>query len=359
MAGTESTRLPLTPRLGLIAALLLPLPRPNARESDAGRLERAFVAQTVAALADVVEREYFAPEAASRVARALRSAQAEGRYDDAGTPAELAKALTRDLQAEASDKHLAVAVVQVPPRAPSASGDDSERATRGRRDNFGVRHIEILAGNVGYLDIRAFYRPDEARDTIGAAMRMLKHADALILDLRENGGGSPGTVALLASYLFEEPGLPLFTVLPRSGRDGRAYATEIPAPAERDPARPVFALTAAGTFSAGEGLAFLLQERHRLEVVGERTAGAANPGRPYPLNERLEATVPNGRVASAVSGRNWEGRGVTPDVPVAAAQALRVAHARALRELLRRPVAEAWQRTLRQALADLEAKPSR
>ena len=359
MADTESIRLPLTRHLGLTAAVVLTLPHPGAARSEACGLDRAFTAQTVAALADVVEREYFAPETASRVAQALRAAQAQGRYHGAATLAELAKALTRDLQAESSDKHLAVAVVRVAPGTSNASGADAERAARGRRENFGVRHVEILAGNVGYLDIRAFYRPEEARDTICAAMRTLRHADALILDLRWNGGGSPGTVALLASYLLDEPGLPLFSVVPRSGRDARVYATDVPAPPERDAARPVFALTAAGTFSAGEGLAFLLQERQRLEVVGERTAGAANPGRPYPLNERLEATVPNGRVASAVSGRNWEGRGVAPDVAVAAAQSLRVAHARALRELLRRPATEAWRQTLRQALADLEADPSR
>jgi C-terminal processing protease CtpA/Prc len=98
---------------------------------------------------------------------------------------------------------------------------------------------------------------------------------------------------------------------------------------EHDGRRPIYVLTSAKTFSAGEGLAFLLQERRRAEVVGEVTAGAANPGRPYGVNDRFTVTVPNGRVRSAVHGGNWEGTGVTPDVKTGAAAALAVAHARA------------------------------
>ena len=103
--------------------------------------------------------------------------------------------------------------------------------------------------------------------------------------------------------------------------------------AERDGRRPVYVLTSARTFSAGEGFAFLLQERGRAEVIGERTPGAANPGRPYPVNALFEVTVPNGKVVSAVRRGNWEGIGVVPDIEVPAAEALRIAHARALERL--------------------------
>ena len=101
--------------------------------------------------------------------------------------------------------------------------------------------------------------------------------------------------------------------MPRDG-DPVAYTTPSPGVLGRDEQRLVFVLTAKTTFSAGEGFAFLLQERARAVVIGERTAGAANPGRSYPVNERFEVTVPNGRVRGAVSGGNWEGSGVTPDV---------------------------------------------
>jgi C-terminal processing protease CtpA/Prc len=187
------------------------------------------------------------------------------------------------MQEETADRHLAVSIVrQESTAAPPKDAERVDRAQRGRRDNFGLRRLEILAGNVGYLNLTAFYRPEEARKTIVAAMRALRNADALIVDLRQNGGGSTGTVALCASFLFDEPGLPLFDIVDRAG-ERSPYATEKQPLCGRNDTQPVWVLAAASTFSGGEGLAFLLQERHRAEVVGERTAGAANPGRPCPL----------------------------------------------------------------------------
>jgi C-terminal processing protease CtpA/Prc len=189
-------------------------------------------------------------------------------------------------------------------------------------------------------------------------MRIVTHADALIIDLRENGGGSPDMVALVASYLFDTPGLPLFEIAPRRGNGGGRYATAANPLPERDGKRPLYVLTSAHTWSGGEGLAFILQERHRGEVVGETTVGAANPGRPYPLNARFSVIVPNGRLRSAVSGGNWEGKGVVPDVAVPAAEALRTAQVRALRRLLNATPRGFWHDTLESQLLRLEQPPS-
>jgi len=196
-----------------------------------------------------------------------------------------------------------------------------------------VRRAEILRGNVGYLDLSNFFSAEEARDTIATAMRLLGRADALIIDMRQNAGGSPGTAAFLLSYFFDEPAMPLFEIVHRAPEPTDRYATESTLLADRNATRPMAVLTSAQTFSAGEGFAFLLQERHRAEIVGEVTAGAANPGRSYPVNDRFSVTVPNGRVKSAASGGNWEGTGVTPDVRASADQSLAVVHERILRRL--------------------------
>jgi len=263
--------------------------------------------------------------------------------------------LTRDRLSATHAKHLVVAVVAAasPEPAPGQASATS-RELGARRANFGIQRVEILAGNVGYLNVTSFYRPEEARDAIAAAMRTLQHADALILDLRSNSGGSPDTAVLLASYFFDAADLPLFEIVPRSGTAGRGYATVSPALPERNEKRPVFVLTSGRSFSAGEGLAFILQERRRAEVVGERTAGAANPGRPYPVSQRFEVTVPNGRVRTAVTGLNWEGAGVVPDVVATGSDALRVAHMRALGDLLKRTPTGPWHDTLKRYLDALE-----
>jgi len=128
-------------------------------------------------------------------------------------------------------------------------------------------------------------------------MQKLALADALIVDMRQNGGGSPESVAFLIGYLFDEARLPLFDIVPRSGST-TSYATPDRAPPERNGRRPMYVLTASGTFSAAEGFAFLLKERGRAEIVGERTAGAANPGQPYRVNALFEATGPTGSSAA-------------------------------------------------------------
>ena len=230
-----------------------------------------------------------------------------------------------------------VAALAAPPSLPQpAASADAARASTVRRLNAGVRKIEILPGNVGYLDLTNFFRPDEACEAIAAAMHMLSRADALVLDMRANGGGSPGTVAFLISYLLDGTHVPLYEIVHRAPEPSDRYTTEPTPAADRNAGRPLFVLTSSRTFAAAEGVAYLLPERHRAEVVGEVAAGAANPGRPYPLNDRFSVNVPNGRVKSAIGGGNWEGSGVTPDVATNAADALPTAHARALRLLIER-----------------------
>ena len=181
---------------------------------------------------EVVQREYFDAEVATHVATSLRERLAGGRYAGAASLQSLADSLTRDLVALTRDKHLNVTVVR--DRTSGSTTDEvaveDARAIRGRRTNFAVQRVEILPGNVGYMNITGFFRPNEARHALSTAMRMLQHTDALILDVRTNSGGNPGTVALLAGYLFNEPGLPLFEIVPRHGA-ATQYSTEESLPA--------------------------------------------------------------------------------------------------------------------------------
>ena len=306
-----------------------------------------FVQQAVESLGAIVEREYMDAAVGAQVQQQLRARLAAGRYNEGGKLEDLARLLTADLYSLTKDKHLAVSTIPVPvPGAATAASAQESREVRARRFNFGMQRVEVLSGNVGYLNITGFERAELAREAISLAMGMLRHADALIVDLRVNGGGAPDGVALVASYFFEQPSLALFEIIPRSGSSGKEYRTEARTLPGGQGSRPMYVLTAASTFSAGEGLAFLLQERGRAEVVGETTAGAANPGRPYPINERLQVTVPNGKVRSAVKRGNWEGTGVIPDVKAPAIKALAVAHTRALSKLIEAAPVGPWRARL-------------
>lgn len=322
----------LAARLGVCVAVVLSLAAYSAEAQPViSSLDAAFAASTVESVGAIIRQEYFDEDVATSVQAALTAAIASGQYSSLTSRDGLAQTLTRDLYGLTHDKHLSV-TVRRPPLA-LASGGGPVSPQRDRPTNAGFRRVEILPGNVGYLDLTMFLRPVEHRDALSAAMQQLKSADALILDMRDNSGGSPATVALLLSYLFDEPSLPLFDIVPRAG-DTEHYATE-PASAHiaRNGRRPIWVLTSERTFSGGEGLAFLLQERQRTQVIGARTAGAANPGRPYAVNEAFEVTVPNGHIRTAVTQRNWEGDGVTPDVRVPADRALDVALERARQAL--------------------------
>jgi retinol-binding protein 3 len=280
-----------------------------------------FAADTIQALASSIERHYFDEAVAATMAQRLRKAWADGAYRSTGEPEALAQALTRDLYGWSKDKHLVVSLVR--PAAPRPGN------VRPRRVDFRIPRVEILPSGHGLLTITGFDRLTLVREAIAAAMLLLQPATALLVDLRENGGGNPDTVAFLLGYFFDKPNLPLFEIASRGATAPVMYRTPAAVPSHADANRPVFVLTSSRTFSAGEGFAYLLQERRRAQVIGEVTAGAANPGRPYPLNAQLEVTIPNGQVRSAIRRGNWEGTGVVPNIRCAALQALTIAQQQA------------------------------
>lgn len=326
----------------VLASLVAPL-----ASRQANSLDPRLAESTVLSLIDVFNREYFDVPMTGRVAAELRKGLAEGRYAGAATPLELAARLNRDLFATTNDKHVSVRLVR-----PRPSGSPAPR--RDIPTTAGFRRTEVLPGNVGLLDLAFFLRLVEHRDAITTAMAKLQGTDALILDMRDNGGGSPDTVALLMSYLFERPGMPLFDITPRMG-ERQTYSTTIEPIAYRDSSRPVVVLTSPKSFSGGEGIAFLLQDHKRAVIIGEPTAGAANPGRTYPINEQFEVQVPNGQLLSAISRKNWEGSGVTPDIRVLAADALRIGHMQAIQTLLKASTPGPRRDELSAVLKTLEA----
>ncbi|GLH72307.1 interphotoreceptor retinoid-binding protein [Geothrix limicola] len=345
--------------VGLVLCANLPAEAPSRPSQVAeATVEPAFIGETVEALGTALRREYFDPVVASRVSGGLQRRLAEGRYQRVSTLESLAKTLTDDLYAMTNDKHLQVSIAPVtPPGAVEATAAaNTPREVTARRANFGIQRIEILPGNVGYLHLTAFYRPNEAREAIASAMAILRHTDALILDLRDNGGGSSGTLALMASYFCEAQGLPLFDVVPRPPGKVTTFTTEATALQDRNERRPTYVLVSGNTWSAGEGLAFLLQERHRAEVIGEVTQGAGNQAQTHRLNSRFDVTIPNGSVRTAIRNQSWEGKGVLPDIPATSSDSLRIAHTRALQRLLKSAHSGTWRDALESHLRLLEGR---
>jgi len=199
--------------------------------------------------------------------------------------------------------------------------------------NHGVFAVQRLDGNIGYIDLRGVADPDAGGNTIAAAMQLISSTYALILDLRRNGGGSPDGAAFWCSYLLP-PGTHLNDIYEGETGETRQFWSMPYVPGARYLERPVYVLTSARTFSGGEDIAYNLQAQGRAQVVGETTGGGAHPTRGVRISPTLMLTVPHARSVNPVTGTNWEGTGVIPDIPVPADQARDAAWAMALRQVI-------------------------
>ena len=204
----------------------------------------------------------------------------------------------------------------------------------GRLDNFGIRRVERLDGNIGYLDLRRMPIPENAGPAITAAMELVSGTYALIIDLRQNGGGSPYGVALWCSYLLPDRPARLNDIFHADTGETTQFWSLPYVPGSRYLDRPVYTLTSSHTFSGGEEFCYNLQALGRAELIGETTGGGAHPTRGFPISPAVHIGIPFARSINPVTGTNWQGTGVVPDVAVPEADAHDVAYAMALRHVL-------------------------
>lgn len=287
--------------------------------------------RVVERVADEMERGYVFPRAGREAAARLRAAVRQGTYRRVPPDSILARRLTDELRAATGDGHLSVEYTATPlPMQDSAAAAEMERRDRvqyyGPQINFGFQKIELLPGNVAYLDLRVFAPLDWARPTATAAMALVAHADALIVDLRRNGGGHGEMAQWLASYLFGAMPRPLSGTYYRTLDATRERWTLPDVPGPRfGPEKPVYLLSSRRTFSAAEGFAYDLQALGRATVVGEPTGGGAHPYENVKIDAHFVLGLPVARSVNPITGGNWQGTGVQPDLAVPADSALGVA----------------------------------
>ena len=329
-------------------------------------------AAVVESLATKIEAYYVFPDVAKLTARGLRDRLKKGRYDRITSAKEFEDSLRSDLRLLAHDLHLRVHYSNRPlpvedADAPAgghdriaAAAEREREAAQLRRLNHGFERVERLPGNVGYIELRAFDGSPEAGAVAQAAMTLLARTDAIIFDLRRNGGGDPNMIALLLSYLYDsDDRVHVNDFYEREGNRTVEYWTSTTAPGPRLPDVPVYVLTSRRTGSAAEEFAYDIQALKRGTLVGEITAGGANPGGLYRLNENFAAFIATGRAINPVTKTNWEGTGVSPDVSVPADEALGVAHEAALTKLIAGTEDAELKASRQRALAQVQVrKPS-
>jgi hypothetical protein len=297
---------------------------------------------TVGAVAQQIEDNFFDASRAAQIARELRTEAVAGAYDRHEDPRDLAVALTSRLNP--LDRHFRVTW-----SSPGEAGENDQAPGPRRRPRSGespqawLRRVELLPGNLGLIELRQFApfdfadRDAAARRAIDAALQLVAWSDAVIIDLRDNGGGSPAMVGYLSSA-FTAPGADIYSTF-HSRRGTQSEAPAVPHPSPRLDV-PLYVLISARTGSAAEAFAYTMKHAGRALIVGEASAGAANPGMLVDIGAGFTLFVSNGTPINPTTKRNWEGDGVTPDDSTPAADALRRAQQLALERLLMRSSAD-------------------
>lgn len=288
----------------------------------------------------ILSNYYVFPEKAEEMIKMLDQNLKKKVYKDITDPADLAERLTMDLFAICHDKHLRIFFSpETVARLNASSEPDIERnrAIRLKRlkaNNFGFEEIKILDGNIGYLNLTSFVDTRFSGKTAEAAMEFLSNTDALIIDIRQNGGGSPSLIQLISSYFFESDAVHLNTFYWRP-RDEYVQKWTLPhINGTRNTERALYILTSGSTFSAAEEFCYNLQNLKRATLVGATTGGGAHPGDTRAVTDRFAMFIPMGRAINPVTGTNWEGTGVIPDIEEDPANALNSAHLLALENLI-------------------------
>lgn len=295
-------------------------------------METTEIREIVDRTAQLVEQHYVFADVGAQLAGLL--ATNTDTYATHTDPKALAEAVSDDLQSVNGDKHLRLVhhETELPFEDGDASADYAKIVAESHRTGGGIARVERLDGNIGVLEIRPqLFPPSVAGAAMAAAMNLLASVDALIVDVRRCPGGDPNMVAFAATYLLGEDRLRLNDLYERAS-DNLMQSWTLPyVPGPRfGGTKPLYVLVGKGTFSGGEDLAYSLQQLGRATVVGERTGGGAHPRRGFRVHPHLMAAVPVARTINPVSGTNWEGVGVAPDLETPADNAFVVAlqHAR-------------------------------
>jgi hypothetical protein len=350
----------------LIAALCIagsmidPTPAVAQAGGEGAALDRAAKSAVIDSLTKALNEIYVFPDVAKKIEKALRDNLKKKRYDDIATIGEYTQRLTEDMEEIAHDGHLWIRPAREEElnRAQRDEPTDEEIAAREAGlayQNYSFEKVERLPGNIGYLKFNGFSNSLGAGPTAIAAMNFLGNCDAIIIDLRDNGGGSPSMIQLISSYFFEEP-THLNTFYIRKSDEYAQFWTQRHVEGKRLVDVPLYILTSNRTFSGAEEFTYNMKNLERATIIGETTGGGAHPtGVHVFADTRVAASIPFGRAINPITNTNWEGTGIEPHIQVPRDEALDVAKVEAMKKLLETADEEWKKQGLRFVVERLEA----
>ncbi len=365
--------------VALAVAGSLLVARAHAADTPPPPLDKQLRAEIIDGTCAELERTYVEADTAKLIANVLRKKLKAGAYDRFTDRNEFAQAVTTDLRSLNGDLHLTlrpggagahaggptivirgapgpgggapvIAQGGAPPGGPvverrvaggpggpgGAGGRPIPGMPDAREHNFGLEHAEILPGNIGYLEVTGFNEAEGMEDAMVGALKFLERTDAMIIDVRRNGGGSGRMSHMLFSHFLPADSIPTIRVTSRATSEPTLMRSLVDVPGPRRPDVPLYVLTSRRTGSAAEEFSFVLHNLKRATLVGERTAGAGHMVNFADVPHDFVLGVSITRVADPRTGLEWEAVGVPVDKAVDADRALVVAQQEALKLLASR-----------------------
>jgi hypothetical protein len=308
-------------------------------DSQELRLEKSIKAAIVDWICLKMDEIYVFPDVAAKMEEHIKAKLKKGDYDSISDPRAFAHQLRNDLVEISHDRHFNVVYAPEPSLRFQRKDPEEEKKRKEQRirqweyDNYYFKKVERLDGNVGYLRFDGFADTLYAGDTAVAALQFLKHCDAIIIDLRYNGGGGADMIQLICSYFFEERTHINSWYIRRLDRTDQSW-TSAYVPGVKLLDSNLFLLTSSRTFSAAEEFTYDLKNLGRATLVGETTGGGGHTVT-FERNDdlKIEFKIPDSRAINPISGDNWEAKGIQPDVECPAEAAMDRAYALALEKI--------------------------
>lgn len=348
----------IAPRFSLTVIILLIIT--SLGNAQGVKLKKNYKAKAVKQLCKLMIDYYVFPDVAKKTEEHLLKQLNSGHFDQFTNDDDFAAALTESVQSINKDKHMRIRKNR-PYKAPDESPErlveeKIDRLNRSRRSNLGFHKLEMLEGNVGYLDLRGFAGMERGKAKADSYMKLMAEADAIIIDLSKNGGGSPNMVQYLCSFFFDEK-LHLNSLYYRENNETKEYWTLDEVGGSKMPEVPLFIITADRTFSAAEEFSYNMQTQKRATLVGQTTGGGANPGGTRSINKNLSVFIPSGTAINPITKTNWEGVGVIPEVKTSSEEAKAKAHELAMEAAskFREAQNEKWKKMLMNITTSLDS----
>ncbi|MCD4788446.1 MAG: S41 family peptidase, partial [Bacteroidales bacterium] len=313
-------------------------------------------------IAKFMADKYVFPDVGEQMGDLVKKNLKDGVYNNINNPQEFAAKVTEDLRSVSNDKHIGLRyapemIAMIKKTEKDENNKEYEEYEKKMREsnNFAFKEIKILPGNVGYLKFNAFYGASVAGPTAIAALNFLAYTDALIIDLTDNGGGSPSLIQLMTSYFFEDTEhLNSFYI--REGDKTQQFWTLPYVPGKKMTETDLYVLTSTRTFSGAEEFTYNLKNMERATIIGETTGGGAHPVERHIINDNFGITIPFGRAVNPITNTNWEGTGIEPNIETTKAEAKETAYLMALEKLSEKEQDEKIKYGIDWAIAGLKAK---